>query len=74
MSGYLLESVSLDFYVGGRNARDPVYVYLQEDNGSGGPNHNQGGQVAVLTKAGFNFAGPNVGVNKYFTYSEKNAC
>ena len=74
VSGYVLESVSLNFYSGGRDARDPVYVYLQEDNGSGGPNHNQGGQVAVLTKAGFNFAGPDNGVNKYFTYSEKNAC
>ena len=65
VSGYLLESVSLDFYLGGRHTHDPVYVYLQEDNGNGRPNHSNGGQVATLTKNGRTFEGPVLGITKY---------
>ena len=64
-SGYQLESITLDFGSGVVETTDPVYVYLHEDNGSGRPNHNQGGQVATLTKNGVNFAGPVTGLNKY---------
>ena len=42
-----------------------MYVYLQEDNGNGRPNHNNGGQVATLTRNGINYLGPVAGVNKY---------
>ena len=42
-----------------------MYVYLQEDNGNGRPNHNNGGQVTTLTKNGYNHLGPVTGVNKY---------
>ena len=64
-SGYQLESVSIDFALGTTRTHDPVYVYLQEDNGNGRPNHNNGGQLAVLTKNGLNFEAPVAGVNKY---------
>ena len=64
-SGYLLESISIDFVKGSVGTTDPVYVYLHEDNGNGRPNHAQGGQVATLTKNGVNFAPPVTGVNKY---------
>ena len=50
---------------------DPVYVYLYEDN-NGRPNHSR--QVAVLTKAGVNFAPPTTGVNKYLTGRANNHC
>ena len=49
-----------------------MYVYLQEDDGTGRPNHDS--QVAVLTKAGTNFAPPTVGVNKYLTGRANNHC
>ena len=64
-SGYLLESVSIDFPTGRSRTHDPVYVYLQEDDGNGRPNHSNGGQVATLTKNGVNYEGPVSGVNKY---------
>ena len=78
-SGYLLESISIKFEVGSRAeglpigapVGDPVYVYLQEDD-AGRPNHST--QVAVLTKAGSNFANPTVGVNKYLTGRANNHC
>ena len=60
VSGYLLESISIDFSRGG-GPHDPVYVYLHEDNGNGRP----GSQVTTLTKNGNNFAPPVTGVNKY---------
>ena len=62
VTGYQLESVSLHFTNG---STDPVYVYLHEDNGSGRPNHNNGGQVADLTRNGISFLSPSSGVNKY---------
>ena len=65
VTGYLLESISIDFGAAGSRTHDPVYVYLHEDNGNGRPNHNNGGQVATLTKNGGNFEGPVAGVNKY---------
>ena len=61
-SGYLLESISIDFVKGSVGARDPVYVYLYEDNGSGRPRSRA---IATLTKNGVNFAPPVTGVNKY---------
>ena len=72
-TGYILESVSIDFDRGSRTTGvgDPVYVYLYEDN-NGLPNHNR--QVAVLTKAGTNFAPPTTGVNKYLTARANNHC
>ena len=43
-----------------------MYVYLQEDNGSGRPNlATKVGRSRSLTKNGVNFAGPVNGVNKY---------
>ena len=60
VTGYLLESISLGFDVGSK-PNNPVYVYLQEDNGRGRP----GRQVAHLTKNGINFAAPVAGLNKY---------
>ena len=72
-TGYQLESISIDFVVGRARQHDPVYVYVHEDNGNGRPNHNNGGQVATLTKNGTNFEGPVTGVNKY-TVWEKNGC
>ena len=62
VSGYLLESISIDFVKGSVGARDPVYVYLYEDNGSGRPRSRA---IATLTKNGVNFAPPVTGVNKY---------
>ena len=59
-TGYILESISINFISGSRTtgAVDPVYVYLQEDNGTGNrPNHDS--QVAVLTRAGGNFKNPS---------------
>ena len=68
-TGYLLESISLITNPGRivnseTGQREPLYVYLHEDNG-GRPNFAQGGQVASLTKNGGNFAGPTEGVNEY---------
>ena len=73
-SGYLLESISIEFQNGSRTTGvgDPVYVYLYGDDGNGRPNHSS--QVAILTKAGNNFAPPTVGVNKYLTGRAKNYC
>ena len=71
-SGYILESISINFYTGSRLKGDPVYVYLYGDNGRGRPNHDS--QVAVLTKAGTNFAPPTNGVNKYLTGRANNHC
>ena len=73
-SGYILDSISIKFQNGSRTAGvgDPVYVYLYGDNGRGRPNHDS--QVAVLTKAGVNFAPPTVGVNKYLTGRANNHC
>ncbi len=79
-SGYILDSISIKFQNGSRAkglpigapVGDPVYVYLQEDDGRGRPNHST--QVAVLTKAGTNFAIPTVGVNKYLTGRANNHC
>ena len=65
VSGYQLTSISIDFATGGRRTHDPIYVYLQEDNGNGRPNHNNGGQVATLERNGSNYLGPVAGVNKY---------
>ena len=64
-SGYRLTSISLDFLRGRSRTHEPVYVYLQEDDGNGRPNHSNGGQVATLTKNGLNFEAPVTGVNKY---------
>ncbi len=64
-SGYRLTSISLDFLTGRSRTHDPVYVYLQEDDGNGRPNHSIGSQVATLTRNGGNFEGPVAGVNKY---------
>ena len=67
-TGYQMTSVSLKFNKvtnPDNDAHDPVYVYLQEDNGNGRPNLANGGQVAHLTKNGVNFLGPVVGVNRY---------
>ena len=64
-SGYGLEAISLDFAIGRSRTHDPVYVYLQEDDGNGRPNHSNGSQVATLTRNGVNFEGPVTGVNKY---------
>ena len=64
VTGYNLESITLDFLAGSQD-RDPVYVYLHEDNGSGRPNHVQGGQVATLSKNGINYASPVAGRNTY---------
>ena len=72
-TGYLIESISIDFSQGTSDPNKTVYVYLHEDNGSGRPNHRQGGQVATLTKNGRNFAPPDTGVNKY-TIWEANGC
>ena len=76
VSGYRLESISIDFEQGGNNAAvgDPIYVYLHEDNGNNRPNHNQGGQVAVLTKSGVNYETAVAGVNKYFTSLANGHC
>ena len=71
VSGYLLESISIDFVDGAANTTDPVYVYLQEDNGSGRPDHSNGSQVATLTKNGVNFEGPVDGVNKYTVWKAR---
>ncbi len=73
-TGYLLESISIKFQNGSRTTGvgDPVYVYLYGDNGNGRPNHSS--KVAVLTKAGTNFAPPTVGVNKYLTGRANNHC
>ena len=74
-TGYILESISINFASGSRTtgAADPVYVYLQEDNGTGNrPNHDS--QVAVLTRAGGNFKNPKSGVNKYLTGRANNYC
>ncbi len=71
VTGYLLESISIDFGAGGSRTHDPVYVYLHEDNGNGRPNHNNGGQVATLTKNGVNFEGPVAGVNKYTVWKAR---
>ena len=60
VTGYLFESISLRFETAS-DPNDPVYVYLQEDDGRGRP----GRQVAHLTKNGLNFAAPVAGVNKY---------
>ena len=68
VTGYQLEAIHLNFRSATNpltDAHDPVYVYLQEDNGSGQPNLNQGGQVTTLTRNGINFLGPVEGVNKY---------
>ena len=78
-SGYILESISIDFARGSQRegyplsnpVGDPVYVYLYEDD-AGRPNHDS--QVAVLTKAGVNFANPEAGVNKYLTGRANNHC
>ena len=78
-TGYILESISIDFASGSQRegyplsnpVGDPVYVYLQEDD-AGRPNHDS--QVAVLTKAGVNFANPEAGVNKYLTGRANNHC
>ena len=78
-SGYILESISIDFASGSQRegyplsnpVGDPVYVYLYEDD-AGRPNHDS--QVAVLTKAGVNFANPEAGVNKYLTGRANNHC
>ena len=78
-TGYILDSISIKFQNGSRAkgvpigapVGDPVYVYLQEDD-AGRPNHSS--QVAVLTKAGSNFAIPTVGVNKYLTGRANNHC
>ena len=48
-----------------------MYVYLYEDN-NGRPNHSR--QVAVLTKAGVNFANPVRGENTYLTGRANNHC
>ena len=69
VTGYQLEALSIDFAdssaqinaKGGGTLRPAVYVYLYEDNGSSRP----GEQVAVLTKDGLTYAGPETGVNKY---------
>ena len=71
MTGYLLESISIDFGAGGSRTYDPVYMYLHEDNGNGRPDHNNGGQVATLTKNGVNFEGPVAGVNKYTVWKAR---
>ena len=79
-SGYILDSISIKFENGSRPeghplgdpVGDPVYVYLYGDNGRGRPNHDS--QVAVLTKAGTNFAPPTNGVNKYLTGRANNHC
>ena len=42
-SGYCVESISIEFAVGSASSRDPVYVYLQTDNGAGRPNLPGGG-------------------------------
>ena len=78
-SGYILDSISIDFASGSQRegyplsnpVGDPVYVYLYEDD-AGRPNHDS--QVAVLTKAGTNFANPEAGVNKYLTGRANNHC
>ena len=64
-TGYCLESISIDFAVGAAARNDPVYVYLQRDNGGNQPHHPQGGQITTLTKNGYNFEAPVAGVNKY---------
>ena len=61
VSGYLLESISIDFFKGSAGTGGTVYVYLYEDNGNGRP----GGFVTDLTKNGISFAPPVTGVNKY---------
>ena len=72
-TGYLLDSISIEFDRGSRTTGpgDPVYVYLYENN-NGLPNHSR--QVAVLTKAGGNFAPPTTGVNKYLTGANNHCC
>ena len=70
-SGYRLEAISLDFAIGRSRTHDPVYVYLQEDDGNGRPNHSNGGQVATLTKNGGNYEGPVGGVNKYTVWKAR---
>ena len=62
-SGYRLESVSIDFATGRSRTYEPVYVYLYPDKGNNRPNHGE--QLARLTKNGFSFEGPVLGVNKY---------
>ena len=54
-TGYILDSISIKFQKGSRPpgavttlVGDPVYVYLQEDDGTGRPNHDS--QVAVSDK------------------------
>ena len=64
-TGYCLESISIDVAVGRTSEHEPVYMYLQKDNGAGRPDHPQGGQVTTLTKNGYNFEAPVAGVNKY---------
>ena len=62
--GYLLESVSLDFATGGSRTHDPVYVYLQRDNGRNRPDHSNGAQLVSLT-IDYTYRSPVTGVNKY---------
>ena len=65
-SGYCVESISIEFAVGSASSRDPVYVYLQTDNGAGRPNLPGGGQVTRLTKNGYNWEPPDTGRNRYW--------
>ena len=68
VTGYQMTSVSLDFQDVTNplnDAHDPVYVYVQNDDGNGRPNLLQGNQVASLTKNGVNYLGPVLGVNEY---------
>ena len=64
--GYCVESISIEFAVGSASSRDPVYVYLQTDNGAGRPNLPGGGQVTRLTKNGYNWEPPDTGRNRYW--------
>ena len=70
-TGYLLESISIDFTNGGRDPGDPVYVYLHEDNGMGSPDHAR--QTATLSRDGMNFSAPASGLMKYWVW-ERNGC
>ena len=67
-TGYQMTSVFLNFAAVTNplnDAHDPVYVYVQDDDGNGRPNLRQGSQVASLTKNGVNYLGPVVGANEY---------
>ncbi len=65
ISGYLLESVTIEFAVGGSRRHDPVYVGVWENEPSNPFRPSSSEQVAHLTRNGHDFEGPEAGPIKY---------